>query len=346
MKYNIVNISQDYIQHYNSCFAQNGSPRQEKNVRWQFLDNPVNKQLVNIAIDDENQKVAAIYAIFPVQFKIGKETYLGSQSLDTITDEDYRGQGLFINLAKDVYEKAVKENVKLVYGFPNGNSIGGFERKLDWQVLDPVPFLIKPLGTGYFTKKIKQLSWLPNIKIAFQSRLDSNLDIQIQNGFPDQVDAIWEEFSKNILVSVKRSKEYLEWRYLQKPYEDYKIAHAYKKNGDYIGYIIYCVKEKHGGKIAYVMEYVYNPKFTKEAKNLLKFATNQIIKEKADCILSWCLEHSENYPHFKSNSFYTLPEKLRPIELHFGVRSFDDKLKELISNRKNWYLSYSDSDTV
>jgi len=342
----INNISEETIHLYNNCFAKNGSPKSEKKIRWQFLNSPIDKQYVDIAIDPNANAVAAIYAIFPVLFQINNENHLASQSLDTITDEDYRGQGLFINLAKDVYEKASQDNVKLVYGFPNGNSIGGFIKKLNWQVLDPVPFLIKPLHTGYFTKKINKLSWFPNIKIAFESKIDKSVNVQTKNEFPNDVNNVWEKFSKNILVSIKRNKEYLDWRYLQKPDENYKIAHAYTREGIYIGYIIYCVKEKHGGKIAYIMEYIYDPKFALQAKSLMKFAINQIIREKADCILSWCMEHSENYQHFKSTGFYTLPEKFRPIELHFGVRCFDEGLNKFITNRNNWYLSYSDSDTV
>lgn len=344
--YRLENIKKETIELFKDCFDKNGSLKTKDKISWQFLNNPVNKQFVDIAIDSENEKVAAIYAIFPVQFQIGGKDYIGSQSLDTITDVDYRGKGLFINLAKDVYEKASEDNVKLVYGFPNGNSIHGFAKKLDWKVLDPVPFLIKPLYTGYFSKKIKLLSWFPSIKIAFGSKVDKNVNIKIKNEFPEAVNEVWDKFSEKISVSVNRDKKYLDWRYLQKPNENYKIAHAHSTDGTYIGYIVYCVKEKHGGKIAYIMEYIYNPDFSSQAENLMKFAVNEIIKEKADCILAWSLEHSENYKYFKSNGFHTLPEKFRPIELHFGARSFDENMSELITNRKNWYLSYSDSDTV
>lgn len=344
--YKLTNLTNETVNLFKDCFDKNGSPKNDEKIRWQFLENPVNKQFVDIAIDKEKNRVAAIYAIFPVQFQVNGNDYIGSQSLDTITDIDYRGKGLFTNLAKDVYEKASQNNIKLVYGFPNGNSIHGFAKKLDWRVLDPVPFLFKPINTGYFTKKIKLLSWFPNIRIGFRNKVDKKINIKLKKEFPEEVNKIWGKFSENILVSVKRNKEYLDWRYIQKPDEDYKIAHAYISDGSYIGFIVYCVKEKHGGKIAYIMEYIYDPKFTLQAENLMKFTINQIIKEKADCILSWCLEHSENYKHYRKRGFYTLPEKFRPIELHFGVRCFDENLNKLIINRKNWYLSYSDSDTV
>lgn len=344
--FKIKNISDDTIGIYKKCFDDNGSPKSELKIRWQFLENPIKEKFVDIAIEVEKNKAAAIYAISPVKFKLQEQEILASQSLDTITDVDYRGQGLFIKLAKNVYSNAKENNIELVYGFPNGNSIHGFSKKLDWKVLDPIPFLIKPINTSYFTKKINKLSWLPNVKIAFKKSLDHNIIIKEEFTFNEQVDIIWEKFSKTFKVSIQRNKEYLTWRYLNKPNEDYKILHAYTQTGNYIGFVVYCVKGKHGGKIGYIMEYMYDPKYKNESHNLMKEATNRIIDQKADCILGWCFEYSENYSGYEKVGFYSLPEKLRPIELHFGVCTFNKSIDDIVLDRKNWYLSYSDSDTV
>lgn len=342
----IENLEEKNLSSFKSCFDANNDFKEEIHLKWQYLETPIHKKYIDIAIDEETDKVAAIYAVFPVHFKIGEEKEIACQSLDTITDVDYRGKGLFINLAKDVYQKAADDGVKLVYGFPNGNSIHGFSKKLDWSVLDPVPFLIKPLNSSYFTKRIKPLKWLPNIKLAFTRRINNNIIIESKKEFPIEVNKIWGQFSKDILVGIHRDKVYLDWRYIAKPNEDYQILHAYTSKKEYVGFLVYCIKEKHGGKVAYIMEYMYHPKFENEASALLKHASNDCIAQNVDCILSWCMEHSPNYQHYKKLKFIKMPEKLKPIELHFGTRAFDENLKEIITNRKNWYISYSDSDTV
>ena len=94
------------------------------------------------------------------------------------------------------------------------------------------------------------------------------------------------------------------------------------------------------------MELIYDLSHSKAAATLMKYAIAEIKKEGADCILSWCLEQSPNYRLYRKVWFLKLPEKLRPIELHFGARCFIEELKPLVYDRKNWYLSYSDSDTV
>ena len=345
--YDIKNISLATLHYFESCFAKNESPRDMEIVRWQFLRNPVEKEFVDIAIDKEKDKTAAIYAISPVEFKLEDEVLIGAQSLNTMTDKDYRGQGLFIKLAKSVYEKAENSGVKLVYGFPNGNSIYGFQKKLDWQILDPVPFLIKPLKSKYFTKRISFLKFLPNIPLSIKRASHSkNYKLETRNEFPLEVNSLWADFSKNIVVAINRNKTYLDWRYIEKPNEDYKIIHCYSLENKYLGFVVYAVKTKHKGKIGYIMELVYDLDDHKAGEILLDSAVSEIKTQNADCILSWCLSHSPNYKVFKKHFFLNMPEKIRPVELHFGARSFDAKYDKIINNRNSWYLSYSDSDTV
>lgn len=345
--FTLKNISEETVEIYKSCFDLNGSPKKEENIRWQFLIRSDYKQYVDIAFDSTANKTAAIYAVAPVPFKIGARKVIGTQSLDTITDVDYRGQGLFINLAKNVYKKSAEDGVSLVYGFPNGNSIHGFVKKLDWTVLDPVPFLIKPLRSSYFTKKIKPLKWMPNIGLSFSKLVNKKKFILVEErSFPEEVNELWQNFSKNILVAIDRNKDYLNWRYIQKPNEDYKIVHCYDKNKNYKGLIVFTVKEKHDGKIGYIMELIYDLNSKETGELLLKYANYNIRKQKADCIISWCMEHSPGYSLYKKEFYVNMPEKIRPIELHFGVRSFSEEFKPILANRKNWFISYSDSDTV
>lgn len=342
----ILSLNHETIHHYKKCFDNNNSPKDLQVLNWQFFESG-NKNFVDIELDVDNDKIAAIYATFGVRLKIDTEIHLGCQSLDTITDLDYRGKGLFIKLAKDVYQKAKDDGVALVYGFPNGNSIHGFEKKLEWKVLDPVPFLIKPLKSSYFTKKFSSLSFLPNLNLSLTKySKDKNYKIVERLEFPEAVNSVWKSFSESIKVAVHRDKSYLDWRYIQKPFENYKIAHCYDTNEQYIGFIVYTVKGKHGGKIAYIMEMVYDLKHPTASNKLLEYAISEIKKEQADCILSWCMNHSPSAKTYKKNFFISMPERFRPIELHFGVRSFQKQWDEIITNRENWYLSYSDSDTV
>ncbi len=342
MTHNILPLNKTTLDTYLKCFENNQNIKDKSKIEWQFFKHKLPIDFVVIANDDKENRPVGIYAMAPVKFQINGETHLCAQSLDTITDINYRGQGVFTKLANISYQKAQDISLSLVYGFPNGNSIHGFKKKLEWEVLDPVPFLIKPLNTSYFTNKFKFSKWLSNVKLKSFKNHKSKYTLVEKFEFPEAVNSVWDEFSKDIKVAVKRDKTYLDWRYIDKPNEDYKILHAYNENNDYLGFVVYTVKTKHGGKIGYIMELIYKDD---AGKGLLREAVKQIANQKADTILSWCLEVSPNYEAFKSSGFFNLPEKLRPIELHFGARGFGQVSKD-INQRNNWYLSYSDSDTV
>ena len=66
----------------------------------------------------------------------------------------------------------------------------------------------------------------------------------------------------------------------------------------------------------------------------------------ADAVLAWCFGHSPNAKAYRRAGFLPLPERLRPIELHMGVRPLDESLRTVLTDRRNWYISYCDSDTV
>ena len=341
-----IKLNLETVDLYKNCFDKNGSLKDKYRIIWQLIENSTKKSYVDIAFDEKNKRTAGIYAASCVNFLINKNIVIACQSLDTIVDENYRGQGLFIKLAKSVYHNLEKDNVAFIYGFPNKNSIHGFVKYLNWTELAPVPFIIRPLRTEYFTNKLKLLKFLPNINLPLIAIKSRDYHFVERNLFPNEINQLWKSFSKNISVSINRDQNYLNWRYLEKPNENYRIIHCYDKSGNYEGLVIFTVKNKHGGRIGYIMELIYNPKKQYCGSLLLNKALKEIKKEKADVVLAWNFKHSPNQKAFKKNLFFKLPEKLRPIELHFGVRVFSDKNNEIIKNYKNWFLSYSDSDTV
>ena len=335
------------IEFFRKCFDINGSPKNTENIKWQFLENPEKKSIVNIDYDLGMSRTANIYATFCVNFKVENSLANAAQSLDTMTDINYRGQGLFVKAANSVYTEANESSMAFVYGFPNGNSVGIFNNKLGWKIMDPVPFLIKPLKSKYFTDKITLLRFLPNFRLSFRKfHKQSNYEIEEMKGFPEEIDNIWNAFSVNIKVAVNRNKKYLDWRYIQKPNELYKIVHCYDVNREYLGCCVYSVKDKHNGKIGYIMELIFDLNRPKSGELLMSFAVDAIRKADADCILAWCFNHSPSYTYFRQELFFKMPERLKPIELHFGVRVFNEVFNEVVGNRDNWYISYSDSDTV
>jgi hypothetical protein len=110
--------------------------------------------------------------------------------------------------------------------------------------------------------------------------------------------------------------------------------------------VSHCVKDKHGGRIGYVMEALYRPGSRGAVRTLISRALGDMARRGADVALAWCMPHSPSYSALLQSGFVPFPERYRPLELHAGVRAFDPGLASTILDRKGWYLSYLDSDTV
>lgn len=334
---------------FDACFTRNGAPRDMDVLRWQYLDNPTGELFVDFAMAAED-RLAAIYASIPVMFRIAGERRLGIQSVDTMTDRDFRGQGLFLSLAKQTYARAADAGAALVYGTPNGSSAHGFFQRLEWRDLDPLPFLIRPLRARWVLEKLR---------LARAAQLLPELRIPVGRGrararpvdrFDERFTRLWSELARGVGVAVERDARYLGWR-LGKPGEDYR-SHIVERGGDggqessILAFVSHCTKLKERSRIGYIMEAMCTPDGARPLRDLLRGALADMMAQDADVALAWCLPHSPTYAAYLRLGFVPFPRRLWPIELHVGARSFDPAIAAQVHDRRAWYLSYLDSDTV
>lgn len=332
---------------FGACFTRNDSPRELPLLQWQYLENPTGHLLVDFAIAP-GDRLAAIYATQPVQVQIRGERVLALQSLDTLTDADYRGKGLFTKLARETYRRAEADlGAAFVYGFPNGSSAPGFFQKLEWASLDPVPFLVRPIRSQYLAGKLSsRLAWLPDVRLPLpRLRVRSDQAIEAIDRFGEEHESLWRAFSAGIGVAVVRDARYLEWRLQQKPGETYQIL-GVREAGALVALVAYTLKSKHGGQLAYVLELLHAPGRPDAAELALAHALHDVAQQGADAVLAWCFEHSPNRGAYVRSGFLPLPERIRPVELHVGVRRLAAPAHVALGDRRQWYLSYCDSDTV
>lgn len=330
-------------------FNNNDSPRTLQHLKWQYIESYSQEgRLILGGVDPSLiNGLTGIYAVFQNRFMSNGNLITGSQSLDTLVAPEGRGKGLFNKLASQVYKEAEDRNIAFVYGFPNGNSAHGFFNKLDWINLDPIPFLILPLRSRYILSKLpiinKISSFLPNITYLKKIKHKDNLNIVKDVDIDSNYDKLWHSFSKKINTSLVRDAEYINWR-ISRPGEDYQNIAICNSAGEMQAICIYSLKEKHGGVIGYIMELIYLE--DRLGSIVLNKALRHLKDNNCDAVLAWNFSHSPNHTAYKANGFLPLPEKVRPIELHFGVRVFNKELKNILKDRNNWYLSYFDSDTV
>ena len=352
-QYNLVKGigSDSELEEYRQCFGKNGTIRQLDSLVWMHQQNLVNTNSIYYAFAQPSGSIAAIYTVLPVPVSIEGITTKAMQSVDTLTDVDHRGKGLFIKLATALYKNAEENAFALVYGFPNASSGPGFFKKLGWISFGEVPFLMKPLRLSFFVKKLfgKRSSEIKEeIIIKSQGPLNkeqgNGMSIKSIDQFGEDYNLLWNKVKINFKVAVNRDAHYLNWRF-NKPGEFYYRYGLYVYD-KLMAIVVFTIKEKHDGKVGYIMEFIFEPGNEKPAKILLRFATKFIKSQKGDVILAWCLPHSFNLSGYRGVGFLKLPEKFRPVQLFFGVKALQMGTVGVVTEVNNWYISYIDSDSV
>jgi GNAT superfamily N-acetyltransferase len=349
LAFRALTAGDDDLTRFAACFEANGDPKDVRHLRWQYREPPVGRTYVDAA-EDASGRLGGIYAVFPTRFRLGDRVVTGVQSLDTLTDEHHRGKGLFTKLAKRVYDRCTTDDVALVYGFPNGSSAHGFFEKLGWTRLDPVPFLVRPLSVRYLLRRARVPEGLaglvpagwPTLRRAPRLAADEEVAVTLQ--VDEAMAAVWTGFATQVRAAVERDLPYLRWR-LSRPKGGYKLL-VFRRGGAVLGWTALTVLDKHGGRVGYVMELLYPPSEPRIGEALAHAALDEMRASGAEVALAWCLDHAPNRDAYRAAGFRTLPQALRPIELHFGVRALAAPADAALANRENWYLSYLDSDTV
>lgn len=301
-------------------------------LQWKFAASPGGTGQIAVARADDGTLVG-MNAFQAIPFVLRDGTALaGFQSMDTIVAEAARGSGLFTKMVA-LFQDQLGE--RLLYGFPNDKSSGGFFGKLGWTSLGPVPMLAKPLRTSAISDRVKP--GLPSIALPrFGSRGPKARVARSASDLP--FDTIWSAFRADnaIGIAVNRTAAFIDWRIFAHPVSDYIVL------GDDTAFVIGQVSAKHGTTIGYVMEAIGDPK---RLTQLLRQLTDHFVAAGCSIAFAWNAVHAPNHRAHRSAGFYPFPAKLRPIEINFGFRPWPSMPTDG-ATAEAWYISYLDSDTV
>jgi Acetyltransferase (GNAT) domain len=185
-QYNVKLISESDLKLisylYKSCFNVEVS---ETFLKRKYDTLKLGKYTIGFLALDENSEPAAYYGVFPIRIQVNnKDIFLAAQSGDTMTDKLHQSKGLFIKLAKETYGLAEKEGIKFVFGFPNQNSLPGFQRKLEWHFYGNLIKFKKNILTIPLIPILKKLKWQSFFIQSFYSRTISKREY-FQNSLLD-----------------------------------------------------------------------------------------------------------------------------------------------------------------
>lgn len=219
-----------------------------KGWKWMFMDNPANTSIIWLA--EHNDKIVGQYPAIIETIKVGDEIIKAAQLIDTMTHPKCRRQGIFSTLGKKALNEIEDEEIFLAYCFPT-QQVYPLHMKFGWldvcgfQVMIK-PFNLKNLLQRYFVRNRLQLYFFTIIgtliiKAFFRSKKISGEDmpkIKEISHFDDRINEFWNKISNDYNIIRKRDKEYLNWRYVEVPNEDFTIYIVIEEEDEICGYIV------------------------------------------------------------------------------------------------------------
>ena len=215
--------------------------------RWKHVTNPFGRSFVLVARID-----GAIVGVRPFMrwgFHAGGKTYTSVRAVDTATDPDHQGKGIFSKLTRAALD-ALREEIDFVFNTPNDKSGPGY-LKLGWSEVGNVPIRVRVKNPLRFAKGLRSIGHSDGREpVATTTEATSAADILSDAAAVER--AIARSTEPEGRFATPRSAPYLRWRYAQASFFDYRAIQLPQDRG----FAIFRVRSRGSLREAVVTEVV------------------------------------------------------------------------------------------
>jgi GNAT superfamily N-acetyltransferase len=185
--------------------------------RWKHVRNPFGRSYMIVA--DAGERIIGLRAFMRWEFHAAGRTVRAVRAVDTATDPDYQGRGVFSRLTKTAVE-ALRGDVDLVFNTPNEFSGPGY-LKLGWRLVGRIPVSIRVRRPLRFLTKLRSLREADEGSGAMPP-VDAEPASAVLG--PQADPAPEDEVETEPRLSTRRDHSFLRWRYVDIPGIDYWVA--------------------------------------------------------------------------------------------------------------------------
>lgn len=322
-------------------------------LQHQYFENPAGDALIDLAVDAENGRLAGQHSVWPMRYLVfGKDMVCG-HSLNVLTNQAYRGQGVFSSLAEATFKQQQKLRHAFCYGTPNPNSYPGFIKKLGFKELGRMPLMLRPLKPSHMVREFLHSGALavlaklgdPFFRVSGDQKHDVAV-LPVTKEHLELVDRFWDAVKGKYPVMNIRDGAFVRFRYLDMPRRTY-FPYLALENGEPVCFAVGRIMEVAGMQCAMLADFLFADGHAAAAEELLRKLLHDMQQQGAS--LAGCLMfgHTQESAVLKKLGFFRCPKKLEPQPFPLILRLFDPSLEDKgIYDVKNWFFTMGDYDVI
>jgi len=318
---------------------------------WKCYRNPILPGEMWLAEDGD--EVVAIRNFTPKRMKILGNVVIGAQMADSFTHPDYQRRGIFATLSKAVRKSALDKGINFIYNVPTkGTSLPAHIKGLEHMLVPAgVRSLVHVISSKQLLKTKLRFSLLASVfspmidtvsqtifRIGVRGTTKSDVIIYTEPSFPDDIDTLWEQVSKNYDVMLARTKDYLEWRYITNP-DAYSILIARNRDGAILGYMVIKIGFSENTPMGFICDFLTIEDDPNVFKKLLSASLEEFSHGKVGSVSTWAVKGSFYYKILVKLGF--LPHS------DTSLMCYENELgSQIVSHAYKWHFTMGDSDGI
>ena len=338
--------------------------RYPKRFQWLHTNNPLRKELGSsfLYVEEEGNVAAWTSAIYH-KLNICKKLVNASFGADTFTLKQYRGKGFASVLQKKSTENVdcwwgislspANRRIFLKIGFYEGPTLNRYFKvltKLSKQsfyssaksVLNHKSSFVRWAFTNPASLKLSYVLISKILKARSKNLLMSEgYSIKEINEFDQDTDQIWSKFKIRFDLANDRNHKYLNWRYNEAPFVNYKKYIVLYKESP-VGFFVYRIASKLQGFEAYLTEFIVSEDHS-HIEPLLLNAIGKLVQQDGGRVLFTASSIPKNDLLFEKHGFIKFGDFIPIIHFSESLRKEID-LPELTNKHSKWFMSLGDHD--
>lgn len=230
--------------------------------RWKHLDNPFGPSLM--LVGERDGRIIGLRAFLRWRFVAGGRIVRAVRAVDTATDPDHQGQGVFSRLTREALA-AVRDEADLVFNTPNRRSLPGY-LKMGWSVVGRIPVFVRVVRPLRFVSRLHSGRPAGSGALASVAAPPASEVLAQASAIQPLLEHMATTHREQL--TTPRDLRYLQWRYGQAPGLDYR-ALACQAGGKVSGVVIFRVRPRGRLVEATVSELLVRPGDRGTASRLL-----------------------------------------------------------------------------